>query len=864
MKLKANKKILGLSFSLVIAAAFLLISPVRAGAGDVIGGWGIDLLSGICNALVSALGWVLVQIMSILVYFAQYNGFINSAAVINGWVIVRDVCNMFFVLILLIIAFATILQVEEYNYKKWLPKLILMAVLINFSKTICGLLIDAAQIVMLTFVNSFKDIVGANLTSALGIADWQKISDTGANNWDVAAVLILAVIYVVIAIIVISAMLAMIAMRIVMIWIYVVLSPIAYLTAAFPAGKSYSSKWWSQFTQNLVVGPVLAFFIWLSFTSLTSFSSSEFMQDANKVDNSNGSNIAQATPTTFGTSNTMVKFIIAIGMLLGGMRIAQEIGGDAAKAAGSVFNKGNNLAIGAAKGTGKFIGGWVGTQAGDLRDMASKKIGVDLNFVAAEKRRRAQVAENRELRKARLREGTLTQAESGKTWFGRKAALVSTGDVGWQNLMDGKFFAGSPRKTERYLKKISAEEEKQKAAREVINQIDNESGRVVTASENRNNISQINQIDRNNFKLNADKNAITNSSNYKELIGREGAGTLTEAQAKDFASQKSSIKKIDENIASKEEKKAVLKSQNIVVANNSAKTARLAEYDNQKNKAQKIINDADVEISNFSDILRKNKLSEVQSARADINAKLEGEASKKIANFSNSDQLVGIYKEAEEQKDKGLMAACYKKLAKTGNYNELHRALGLGTGYDGMIGMSKHLQKPGGMTEQDARALIAEVGELAKAVNHFEAFGAMTINKAGQWEESGKDNQEAAILAEKSKVKVQQFVRAANRLGNGSYRNGQPHDAAHWDISRSSVALFASKDTSYAKDLESTGNINLIQFIGANSKNLESLERAGAVQVARVIRETCAKARNNVGGGPDVSDPLRTIQNTIV
>lgn len=862
MKLKANKKIIGLSLSLVVAAVFLLINPVHAG------NWGLDLLSGICSAIVGALGWVLIKIMSILVYFAQYNGFITSAAVVNGWVIVRDVCNMFFVLILLIIAFATILQIEEYNYKKWLPKLILMAVLINFSKTICGLLIDAAQIVMLTFVNSFKDIVGANLTSALGIADWTKIKDTGVGDWEVAGVLIMAVIYMVIAIVVVSAMLAMIAMRIVMIWIYVVLSPIAYLTAAFPAGKSYSSRWWKEFTQNLIVGPVLAFFIWLSFTSLASFSSTEFMNNANQKVDTGATNTASSTP--MGTSNTMIKFVIAIGMLLGGMRIAQEIGGDAAQAAGSVFAKGNNLAMSpvrwagkAAKDSAKWAGGWIGTQAGDLRDMASEKLGVDLNIVAAEKRRREQVAHNRALRQARVRDATLTTAEQGKTWLGRKAALFSTGDVGWQNLMDGKFFKGSPGVVKNNLEKIEEEKKKKDAAEKIIIEIDNKTGNVVTAAEDRDNQVKIKDLDKKNYKLGEDRKAITESGDYKKLIGKEKAGALTDDETKDLAKKKADIEKIDNTVNKNTEEKETLKNKNIVVADQTAKAAKLAEYKNERTNSSNAIAEADKEITKFTDVLRKNKLSEVQSARAEIDAKLESEASKKIANFSNPDQLVAIFKEAEEQQDKGLMAACYKKLAKTGNYNELNKALGFGTGYDGMIGMSKQLQDKGGMTEQDARALVAEIGELAKSVNHFEAYGTMSMNKAGQWEESGKDNQEAAILAEKSKVQVQQFVRAANRLGNGSYQNGQPHDAEHWDISRSTVALFASKDKAYSEDLSKTGNINLIQFLGANPKNLIALERAGAKLTAGVIKEVCEKAKKNAGS-PDVSNPLKTIQNTIV
>ena len=363
MKLKVNKKIVGLSLSLVIVTVFLLIKPAHAG-------WGNDILAGIVGAIISALGWVLVQLMGVLVSFAQYNGFIQATAVVNGWVIVRDVCNMFFVLILLIIAFATILQIEEYNYKKWLPKLILMAVLINFSKTICGLLIDGAQIVMLTFVNSFKDIAGGNLTSALGISDWQKMGNdlSGSSiDWEITASLILALIYVIIAVIVIAAMLAMIAMRIVMLWIYVVLSPLAYLLSAFPDGKKYASQWWSQFTQNLIVGPVLAFFIWLSFTSLASFNGTQFANPdltSGVTTSSTDYCTVHAGAAGCGSSGVLIKFIIAIGMLLGGMKITQEIGGVAGSAAGSVFSKGKALSLKGAKGIGGAVGGLVGTYSG--------------------------------------------------------------------------------------------------------------------------------------------------------------------------------------------------------------------------------------------------------------------------------------------------------------------------------------------------------------------------------------------------------------------------------------------------------------------------------------------------------------------
>lgn len=331
--------------------------------------------------IVSVLGWVLMKLMGVLVYIAQYNSFLSSKAVSNGWVIVRDVCNMFFVLILLLIAFATILHIEKYNYKKWLPKLILMAILINFSKTICGLLIDAAQIIMLTFVNAFKDIAGANLVDILGIKDWQSLEGIEKiSNWEIVGAYMLAVIYVIISIIVIAAMIGMLVMRIVMIWIYVVLSPLAYLLSAFPNGQAYASSWWSEFSKNLIIGPILAFFIWLSFTSLANFQATD-LNISGQADGGIACQDDGSGACMMGTSDLLIKFIIAIGMLLGGMKITQDIGGVAGKAAGSAFSKGKALAIGA--GVGALAMAKRGTKNASMAAINNKKVRGLLDRVGA-------------------------------------------------------------------------------------------------------------------------------------------------------------------------------------------------------------------------------------------------------------------------------------------------------------------------------------------------------------------------------------------------------------------------------------------------------------------------------------------------
>ena len=395
MKIKINKKLgknlVTTSSVLTLVLLIFLLSTKSASAN-----WGLDILGTIVSTIVSGLGWVLSKLMGILVYIAQYNDFIRSGAVSNGWVIARDISNMFFVIILLVIAFATILRIENYSYKKWLPKLILMAVLINFSKTICGLMIDVAQVIMLTFVNAFKDVGAGNLTNMLGIENWQSLQGVEKiSKWEVVAAFFLALIYVIISLITVAAMIGMLVMRIIMLWVYVVLSPFAYLLSAFPGGEKYARQWWSEFTKNLIVGPVLAFFIWLSFASLSSMSSTagstglgSNLQDNNAGNTTGGGgDINEAQAGQFGTSDTMVKFIVSIAMLIGGMKIAGEIGGEAGSIAGKGLTKVKTLGAAGAGAVGGFAlarAKWAGGKAKDagmaVGGVAAAGIGTGLGY----------------------------------------------------------------------------------------------------------------------------------------------------------------------------------------------------------------------------------------------------------------------------------------------------------------------------------------------------------------------------------------------------------------------------------------------------------------------------------------------------
>lgn len=352
---KKNKNSIIFFSCIILGSVVFLFFPNLAQAG--IGNSIAKLIAWILLPVIWLLGKLVSLFLSILIAIAQYNDFIKSAAVTYGWTIVRDFANMFFVLILLVIAFATILRVESYNLKTWLPKLVIMAILINFSKLICGVIIDFAQVIMLTFIGAVKEITGGTMIELLGVSKILEFNESQVerievSGWTILSSVILGVIMMIVAVVVIVVMLMMIIVRMVMIWIYIVLSPLAYLLASFPQGKKYSERWWSDFSKNVIVGPIIAFFLWLSFASLGGVEGSaemEKMGPAVAGVDVNSSDVS-ATITTAGSFEHMIKFLVSIGMLVGGLMIAQEMGGMAGKIAGKGLAKLQSMGAGAVKG----------------------------------------------------------------------------------------------------------------------------------------------------------------------------------------------------------------------------------------------------------------------------------------------------------------------------------------------------------------------------------------------------------------------------------------------------------------------------------------------------------------------------------
>ncbi len=336
----------------------------------------IMVVGGISYAVVWIIGQIIALVTYCLIAVANYNDFSTSIAISTGWVVLRDVANMFFIIIFLVIAFGTMLGEDiapQYHYKKTLIRFIMMAILINFSKTIAGFVIDIGQVIMMTFVNGFSAAAGGNFLEVMQIRELTAMTTyqgVEIGTIDIVGGLLLAMVVALVSLICMVVLTMILVARVVALWLLVVVSPLAFFAAAVPMNsiQKFYSQWWGMLVQNVMVGPLLAFFIWLS---LAVVSNSAFNTEMEKVAagataekttlsstvtaGSEGAALPSAGPGGIGTPEIMLKYLIGIALLMGGLALAKQTG-----AAGASFAAAGDKWI--RKG-GSATAKWMGRQA---------------------------------------------------------------------------------------------------------------------------------------------------------------------------------------------------------------------------------------------------------------------------------------------------------------------------------------------------------------------------------------------------------------------------------------------------------------------------------------------------------------------
>ncbi|HXF44225.1 MAG TPA: hypothetical protein VNK70_02050 [Candidatus Paceibacterota bacterium] len=258
-----------------------------------------------------------------------------------GWKIVRDMANLGFVLMIIVIAIATIIRYESYGNKKILTKLIAAAILVNFSLTIAGIFIDFSHVLTKFFFQKISTNPAEIASTLAGAFNPQKFftpppSDArdadirGPNPLEALAVssasLVFVVVFTALGALTMFATAAMLFLRYLWLTFLIILSPIVWLFWVIPALEGQWKKWWDKFFQWVFFAPAISFFIYLALLSAEGLRQTDPIYNAGNI-------FGGITGIVATVASTGAQMTVLVGILLGGLIAAQKMGITGATAA---------------------------------------------------------------------------------------------------------------------------------------------------------------------------------------------------------------------------------------------------------------------------------------------------------------------------------------------------------------------------------------------------------------------------------------------------------------------------------------------------------------------------------------------------
>jgi hypothetical protein len=355
-------------FLLVISDSFIFVNQARAAWWDSAS----DAISTVMMLLSEFIAYfigVFIMLASWLDQWAlQLNASISTSSVVKiGINITLSLANLGFVTILIIIALATILRRESYGAKNLLAKLIIAALLVNFSLPISSTLLQISDQFTYYFLSAFpgtKDSPGGidGFSNAIAVAFNPQgvgvtLSNEAASNAQEANAsptvgssafisimsLGFTIIFPLIILIALLGLFVMLLIRYVYLGILLILMPLAWIAWITPLTEKEWQKWWDEFLKWTFFSPILMLFLYIA------------MREVHDIATINGDNNLGVALALKGITPSFMQIIgeqiILIGLVIGGLIAANSMGIKAAAAT-----------ISTAKSAGKSIGNYARKQ----------------------------------------------------------------------------------------------------------------------------------------------------------------------------------------------------------------------------------------------------------------------------------------------------------------------------------------------------------------------------------------------------------------------------------------------------------------------------------------------------------------------
>jgi len=313
-------------------------SNILGGVGNAVGGVVGGAVGGLLDLLLAVLGTVsqwLVELAGqfltfILVDFTQTVSFYNNSMVNAGWSVVRDISNWFFIIMLIVIAIGTIIGQEQYNVKRRIIPLVIVAIFMNFSLFFVALYINVTQLFMSFFINKltspYQDIGKAIAFSGLGFGQEKGYSLLPGSSTNALATNFFVVIFQFFAAFVLLLIAILLIVRVAQLWFHMIMAPLAFVSTLIPRTQQFFGQWMQGLITWGLFGVFASFFIWLS-TYLIAY------LDPLSNPNAPGINVqlvgdANALPG-LAVANIFLRFVTVSMFLMAGMHVAKSMSGRA-------------------------------------------------------------------------------------------------------------------------------------------------------------------------------------------------------------------------------------------------------------------------------------------------------------------------------------------------------------------------------------------------------------------------------------------------------------------------------------------------------------------------------------------------------
>ena len=195
----------------------------------------------------------------------------TESPIYTVWQYVRDLTNIVFIILILIVIYSQLTGVgfDNYNIKKILPKLIITAVLINLSYIICSALVDTSNVIGASLRSFFENIetgisaegdalvtwggLAAVLTGGSAVAGVaiSAAGGIGAFIWMLLPTLLAAILAVLVGLITI-------AMRQAVVALLVMIAPLAFVFYMLPNTNKWFIKWKDTLSAMLIFFPMFS------------------------------------------------------------------------------------------------------------------------------------------------------------------------------------------------------------------------------------------------------------------------------------------------------------------------------------------------------------------------------------------------------------------------------------------------------------------------------------------------------------------------------------------------------------------------------------------------------------------------------